>query len=291
MTLWLHEPAPAAEALRDFVHAHQRLLVLTGAGCSTDSGIPDYRDREGGWKRSPPVTHQAFVSDFAVRKRYWARSAVGWPVVRAATPNAAHRGLVALEQAGRLDLLVTQNVDGLHQAAGQAAVLDLHGRIDRVICLGCGYRMHREAIQCELLARNLDWAGRVAERAPDGDADLEVQDFSGFEIPDCARCGGMLKPDVVFFGANVPPQDVKRAMEALDRADALLVVGSSLMVYSGFRFARRAADLGLPIAALSLGRTRADELLTLKLDVPCGEVLANVLGSGIMRVTSPRDSA
>lgn len=291
MTLRLDDPDLAAEALRDFVQAHRWLFVLTGAGCSTDSGIPDYRDRDGAWKRRAPVTHQAFVADASVRKRYWARSAVGWPVVRNARPNATHLGLVALEQTGRLGLLVTQNVDGLHQAAGQTAVLDLHGRIDRVVCTGCGQRMHREALQRELLALNPDWALLVAERAPDGDADLDACDIAGFRVPDCAHCRGVLKPDVVFFGANVPPQDVQVAMDALDRADALLVVGSSLMVYSGYRFARQAADRRLPIAALNLGRTRADELLTLKLEVPCGEALATALGSGIMRATSPRESA
>ena len=291
MTPRLQDPGLAAQALREFVQAHRQLFVLTGAGCSTDSGIPDYRDREGAWKRRAPVTHQAFMADASVRKRYWARSSVGWPVVRNARPNATHLGLVALEQAGRLGLLVTQNVDGLHQAAGQRAVLDLHGRIDRVTCTGCGQQMHREALQRELLALNPDWAQLVAEHAPDGDADLDARDFSGFRVPDCVRCGDVLKPDVVFFGANVPPRDVQVAMDALDRADALLVVGSSLMVYSGYRFARRAAERRLPIAALNLGRTRADELLALKLDAPCGTVLARAFGSEIMGAPSARESA
>lgn len=281
-----HPCLDAAAALRDFVHAHRRLLILTGAGCSTDSGIPDYRDREGAWKRTAPVTHQAFVSDPATRQRYWARSLVGWPVVRSARPNAAHHALIQIEQADRLALLVTQNVDGLHQAAGQREVLDLHGRIDRVICLRCGRPEHRESIQLELLERNPEWASLVADRAPDGDADLDARDFSAFAVPDCRTCGGLLKPDVVFFGANVPTADVQRAMDALHAADALLVVGSSLMVYSGYRFALRAAELGLPIAALNLGRTRADGLLTLKLDAPCGTVLVAAFDAG-----SPRPAA
>ncbi|MGQ0622523.1 MAG: NAD-dependent protein deacetylase [Panacagrimonas sp.] len=271
-------PTGSALALRDFVLGHRRLFVLTGAGCSTDSGIPDYRDREGQWKRKAPVTHQAFMSDAAVRGRYWARSLVGWPVVHAARPNAAHRVLAQLEQGGRLGLLVTQNVDGLHRLAGHREVLDLHGRIDRVVCQVCGAFTHRQDLQRQLVALNPDWAALAADQAPDGDADLDALDFSGFVVPDCEHCGGLLKPDVVFFGANVPAAAVGRAMRALDEADAMLVVGSSLMVYSGYRFAVRAAQRGLPIAALNLGRTRADELLSLKLDVPCGPVLQAAFG-------------
>lgn len=263
----------AASALRDFVLDHRRLFVLAGAGCSTDSGIPDYRDREGDWKRKAPVTHQAFMSDAAVRRRYWARSLVGWPVVHTARPNAAHRALAQIEQQGRIGLLVTQNVDGLHQRAGHREVLDLHGRIDRVVCQTCGALTHRQDFQQTLIALNPGWAVLVADQAPDGDADLDALDFSDFRVPDCERCGGLLKPDVVFFGANVPGAWVEAAMRALDEADAMLVVGSSLMVYSGYRFALRAARRGVPIAALNLGRTRADALLSLKLDEACGPAL------------------
>lgn len=268
----------SALALRDFVLDHRRLFVLTGAGCSTDSGIPDYRDREGEWKRRAPVTHQAFMSDPAVRRRYWARSLVGWPVVHAARPNATHRALARLEHQGHIGLLVTQNVDGLHQLACHREVLDLHGRIDRVTCQACAALTHRQDLQQALTALNPDWAALVADQAPDGDADLDALDFSGFVVPDCERCGGLLKPDVVFFGANVPVPSVQRAVRALDEADAMLVVGSSLMVYSGYRFVVRAAQRGLPIAALNLGRTRADELLSLKLDAPCGPVLQAAFG-------------
>ncbi len=268
------------DALRAFVDRHPRLFVLTGAGCSTDSGIPDYRDADGGWKRTQPVTYQAFVGDAAVRRRYWARSLVGWSLLGRARPNATHLALARLEQAGRIGQLVTQNVDGLHQAAGSRGVIDLHGRIDQVLCTACGRRTSRGDLQAELLRRNPDWAPRVAGVAPDGDADLEAADFPDFDVAPCADCGGMLKPDVVFFGENVPPSRVAAAMDALAAASAMLVVGSSLMVYSGYRFALTAARLGKPMAAVNLGRTRADPLLQLKVRRPCGEVLA--------ALTSPR---
>ncbi|SFN29386.1 NAD-dependent protein deacetylase [Dokdonella immobilis] len=262
------------EALREFVDRHERLFVLTGAGCSTDSGIPDYRDADGGWKRSPPVTLQAFLGDRETRRRYWARNMLGWGRFGSASPNLAHHALAQLEEQGRLQVLLTQNVDRLHQRAGSSNVIDLHGRMDRVRCLGCGECIAREALQPDLLARNAAWVGLAARPAPDGDADLEAIDFTDFEEPACAHCGGLLKPDVVFFGENVPRERVERAVDHLQRADAMLVVGSSLMVYSGFRFARMAAQLGTPIAAVNLGRTRADDLLALKVGLPCAQALA-----------------
>lgn len=263
-----------AQRLRDFIDRHDRLLVLTGAGCSTDSGIPDYRDTDGAWKRSPPVQYPAFVADLAVRQRYWARSLVGWPYFGFAQANVTHRVLAGLEASGRIDLLVTQNVDGLHQQAGSQRVLDLHGRLDTVICLTCGDRTRRADLQQRLVARNPGWVDRHARVGPDGDVDLEASDFAAFTVPACEACGGLLKPDVVFFGEPVPRERVEAAFEGVARADALLVVGSSLMVYSGYRFVRAAAEAGKPVAALNLGRTRADELLSLKLDAPCGETLA-----------------
>ena len=267
---------PAA-ALQDFVERHARLFVLTGAGISTDSGIPDYRDADGGWKRTQPVTFQAFMGEAATRCRYWARSLIGWPRFLAARPNAAHRALAALEQRGNVELLLTQNVDRLHQAAGNHRVIDLHGRLDLVRCMGCERRLPRQDFQAELQARNPGWAQLAAGTAPDGDADLDDVDFDAFDVPACARCGGVLKPDVVFFGENVPRARVEAATAALHQADAMLVVGSSLMVWSGFRFARMAAQAGLPIAALNLGRTRADELLALKAPLPCAQGLAFLL--------------
>lgn len=265
--------------LQDFVRRHPRLLVLTGAGVSTESGIPDYRDAEGQWKRPQPVTFQAFMGELHTRQRYWARSLLGWRTMAHARPGAAHRALATLDSAGHIELLLTQNVDGLHQAAGHRHVVDLHGRIDAVRCMGCEARSMRADLQHELLARNPDWAHLHAQAAPDGDADLEGRDFSRFEVPACRHCGGLLKPDVVFFGESVPRERVSAAMDALARADALLVVGSSLMVYSGYRFAQAAAATGKPIAALNLGRTRADELLTLKLEMSAGEALPALVGS------------
>jgi len=265
------------ERLRRFIERHARLLVLTGAGCSTDSGIPDYRDAKGDWKRSAPVMFQAFIGDAAMRQRYWARSLVGWRRLRTAQPNAAHRALVQLQRQQRLQCLVTQNVDRLHQLAGSADVIDLHGRIDQVRCMSCQVRLPRETLQAELLRLNPAWAALDALAAPDGDADLEAPDFSGFQVPCCSLCGGLLKPDVVFFGESVPPDRVDLAMMHLRQADALLVVGSSLMVYSGYRFAQAAAAAGKPIAAVNLGRTRADALLSLKLSEPCAAALAFLL--------------
>ena len=270
-----HDSLTASTPLADFVDRHERLFVLTGAGCSTDSGIPDYRDANGEWKRTPPVTYQAFVGSHATRQRYWARNLVGWRRFGTARPNDTHRALAALEQQGKLALLLTQNVDRLHQAAGSREVIDLHGRMDVIRCLGCERREPRGGeFQAELLRLNPDWADVDALDAPDGDADVLVQDFSGFKVPDCLHCGGMLKPDVVFFGENVPRDRVDAAIQALDIADAMLVVGSSLMVYSGYRFAHAAAKAGKPIAAVNQGRTRADPMLTLKVDASCAQALS-----------------
>lgn len=272
------QPAATAsvDALVRFMTEHRRLFVLGGAGCSTASGIPDYRDDRGAWKRRPPVTWQAFSGDPATRARYWARSLIGWPMLSAARPNDAHRALAALESAGHIDLLVTQNVDGLHQAAGSQRVIDLHGRIDRVICIACSATLPRAVFQQQLAALNPVWAQYDAAAAPDGDADLDRHDFDDFRVPDCAACGGRLKPDVVFFGENVPPDRVATALDGVAQADAVLVVGSSLMVYSGFRFAKAAAERGIPVAAINLGVTRADPLLSLKLQQPVGETLSAV---------------
>src|SRR6186713_951947 len=191
-------------SLGEFITRHRRLFVLTGAGCSTASGIPDYRDDNGDWKRAQPVMLQRFLADEYTRKRYWARSLAGWQRMHAARPNDAHRALASLERQGRLELLVTQNVDGLHQAAGSREVVDLHGRIDVVRCLECGDRVPRATVQAELLRRNPRFGGLEALAAPDGDADLESLAFDAFDVPPCDRCGGMLKPDVVFFGEGVP---------------------------------------------------------------------------------------
>jgi NAD-dependent SIR2 family protein deacetylase len=201
------------------------------------------------------------------------RSLVGWRRMRAALPNDAHRALAALEAQGRVTQLVTQNVDGLHQAAGSRNVIDLHGRVDVVRCLQCEAELPRERVQAELVACNPDFIALDAVEAPDGDAALDGIDFAAFEVPACAVCGGLLKPDVVFFGESVPAERVQRAFAALEQADAMLVVGSSLMVYSGYRFVQAMAELGRPIAAINLGCTRADELLALKVTARCADAL------------------
>jgi NAD-dependent SIR2 family protein deacetylase len=267
----------SGNALRDFIEQHERLFVLTGAGCSTGSGIPDYRDADGEWKRGRPVLLTDFLTHERWRKRYWERSVVGWKRMSAARPNDAHRSLVALERRGRVTQLVTQNVDGLHQAAGSSDVIDLHGRVDSVRCLRCDRCVPRARLQEELARRNPEFQELAASAAPDGDAGLDDIDFGRFDVVDCEACGGLLKPDVVFFGERVPADRVERSFAALAQADAMLVVGSSLMVYSGFRFAQAMAQSGKPIAAVNLGRTRADELLTLKIAERCATALAFLL--------------
>lgn len=268
----------AVAALEAFVRQHPRLFVLTGAGVSTASGIPDYRDGNGAWKRPQPVTYQAFMGDAHTRQRYWARSLVGWRVMGHAQPGAAHHALAALERQGRVETLLTQNVDGLHDAAGSQRIIDLHGRIDTVRCMACERRFPRADLQQTLLERNPAWAALQARTAPDGDADLEGLDFASFDVPSCPFCAtGLLKPDVVFFGESVPRERVQAARDALQRSDAVLIAGSSLMVYSGFRFVQAAADAGLPVAAVNHGRTRADGLLALKVPGDVGVVLSSLV--------------
>jgi NAD-dependent SIR2 family protein deacetylase len=276
--------------LHDFVHRHRRLFVLTGAGCSTASGIPDYRDADGEWKRvARPVMLQDFLANEHTRKRYWARGLIGWRRMSGARPNDAHRSLATLEREGRIEQLVTQNVDGLHQAAGSQTVIDLHGRVDVVRCMSCERRSPRAQMQAELIARNRAFADLDAFEAPDGDADLDGVDFAAFDVPACDACGGLLKPDVVFFGESVPKERVRRAMAAVERSDAMLIVGSSLMVYSGYRFADAMAQAGKPIAAINLGKTRADDLLALKVMDRCADALSFLLGDVGARRDEPRE--
>jgi len=263
-------------ALERFVRAHPALFVLGGAGCSTASGLGDYRDREGNWKRRQPITGQTFLGDPLARARYWARSAVGWPAFGAARPGAAHHALAALQRSGHARHLVTQNVDGLHREAGHEGVVELHGTLATVSCVACGDTRSRDAFQQELLGANPWLATLDAAHAPDGDADLELASPDAVDVPACARCGGLMKPDVVFFGENVPRATVELAMAGLRGADALLVAGSSLMVFSGYRFCRDAAARGQPIVVVNDGRTRADDLLTLKIEGDCGTRLARL---------------
>lgn len=273
---------PAADTALEQLVAQLRqgpVMALSGAGLSTASGIPAYRDEQGAWKHSSPVMHQEFLKSAARRQRYWARSFIGWPTVGGATPNAGHRALAALQAAGAVGTIVTQNVDGLHQKAGSADVIELHGGIDGVRCLACGLRHSRAAMQDWLEAANPGFVARAADsqRAPDGDAHVADAHYAEFQVPDCPACAGLLKPDVVFFGDSVPRERVRQATDALSAATALLVVGSSLMVYSGFRFAEQARREGKPILAINRGVTRADALLTLKIEADCAEVLTQAL--------------
>lgn len=263
--------------LREWCARHRRVFVLTGAGCSTGSGIPDYRDERGEWKRRPPVMYQAFCHDAATYRRYWARAYAGWHRFIAAAPNATHHALVAWERTGSMSQLVTQNVDGLHQRAGSERVIDLHGRLDEVVCLTCKARMSRADLQTRMRAENVAWSA-VGATAPDGDADIDTSLVEQFIPPRCESCDGLLKPDVVFFGENVPTARYEKARTALDASDALLVVGSSLMVFSGFRFVRQAHDAGLAIAIVNRGHTRGDEFATLKVEGDVGEIMSSVAG-------------
>ena len=252
----------------------RRWLVLTGAGVSTDSGIPDYRGP--GSPARTPMTYQDFVRTPEGRQRYWARAHVGWSRMRKAQPNATHHALADLERDGRLTGLITQNVDGLHGRAGHRDVVDLHGRIDRVICLQCRELTARSALHARLSLLNPGYETRVGEVAPDGDVVLD--DTADFRVAECTTCGGDLKPDVVFFGENVPKDRVERSYALVAEAEALVVLGSSLQVMSGLRFVRAAHKRGIPIAIINRGTTRGDDLATVKLEAGCAETLAVLTG-------------
>lgn len=262
--------------LAAWLRGHRDIVAISGAGISTASGIPDYRDDDGQWKRGDPMTHQAFVTSDAKRRRYWARSFAGWQHVTAAQPNAAHRALAALQQDGPVTGVITQNVDRLHQRAGSHNVVDLHGRLDAVICLACATRYRRQWLQRRLAAMNPDWEGKAVHITPDGDAEIAGANESAFRYPDCPYCGGMLKPDVVFFGGAVPAVRRERAEAQLVDADGVLVVGSSLMVWSSYRLVRSAAQHQRPVVAVNNGRTRADDLLDFKLTGDVGTILSAV---------------
>jgi NAD-dependent SIR2 family protein deacetylase len=260
-----------ARHLRDF----EKLFVLTGAGCSTASGIPDYRDRHGEWKLAQPIGYQAFTQNASARRRYWLRSMHGWPRIAGSQPGPAHNALADMESMGRLGALVTQNVDRLHQRAGSRQVIDLHGRLDRVVCLDCGHRFPRASLQHWLRASNRAFRDLPSDgAAPDGDAVVDVDNLEDFSVPTCPSCTGVVKPDVVFFGEAVPKSRVENAYACLNDSEAVLVVGSSLMVYSGYRFCRRATAENKPIFAINLGRTRADDEIDYKLESDCGTALS-----------------
>ncbi|MGD9958163.1 Sir2 family NAD-dependent protein deacetylase [Nocardioides sp.] len=264
--------------------ADRPLVVLTGAGLSTDSGIPDYRGPNAPSRR--PMTYQEFMSGPLPRQRYWARSHLGWGRMRRADPNAGHRSLAELSG---IDLLITQNVDGLHEQAGQPELVALHGRIADVICMTCRTSTTRAALEHRLAELNPSYAERHPEVAERPDGDVELDDTADFVVADCSACGGILKPDLVFFGENVPAPRVERCYAAVDalaaRDGVLLVVGSSLTVMSGLRFPRRAARNGTPVVIVNRGATRGDELAAIKLEVGCSEFLTVLTAS--RSITAP----
>ena len=262
--------------LQDFILRHPRLFVVSGAGISHASGIPTYRDEEGNWKSNRPIQHGEFMRSEAVRKRYWVRSFVGWPNVASATPNLAHEALTELEALGYVQTLVTQNIDRLHQRSGHRQVVDLHGRLDQVVCMQCRAVSPRAELQLWLAQHNSqlqeqDFSSVML--APDGDAEVAARLVNGVRLPDCPHCGGILKPNVVFYGDSVVKQKIDYLMERLDQADALLTVGTSLMVYSSFRFCKNAASKDIPMACINQGLTRADPLFQLKVAADCGQTL------------------
>jgi len=257
--------------------SERRVAVLTGAGISTDSGIPDYRGPRGSLTRRAPIRYHEFVRSAEDRRRYWARSCRGWPFMRDRRPNISHEIVARLQHSGALGPVITQNVDGLHQAAGSDPVLELHGSLDAAVCLTCGHRRDRDAVQREMEDGNPGWLDHAIEIAPDGDAELDPALIREFVPPACNHCGGALKPDVVLFGESVPKNRVDRAFSWVDGSQLLLVLGSSLTVYSGYRFAERARATGKPVALVNLGANRADPIASLKIDAALAPTLTELI--------------
>lgn len=254
------------------------VVVLSGAGISTESGIPDYRGETGSLRTHTPMTYGDFVASESGRQRYWARSHLGWRTIARALPNDGHRAVAALQARGFLSGVITQNVDGLHQAAGARDVIELHGNLDRVICLNCRSTSAREELDQRLRAANPGFEAEVTRINPDGDVDLAEEAVRTFRVVDCTRCAGVLKPDVVFFGENVPKPRVERCYRLIDDANAVLVLGSSLTVMSGFRFVRRAAKAGKPVLIINQGVTRGDPYAVHRVDLPLGDALTGLTG-------------
>ncbi|XP_039798573.1 NAD-dependent protein deacylase SRT2-like isoform X2 [Panicum virgatum] len=288
------------DLLYQFIDKSKRLMVVTGAGMSTESGIPDYRSPNGAYSSGfKPLTHQEFVRSIRARRRYWARSYAGWRRFTRAQPNASHHALASLERIGRIHSMVTQNVDRLHHRAGSKP-LELHGSVYEVICLDCGTSISRESFQEQVKDLNLKWAEAIdslevaqpgsdksfgMQQRPDGDIEIDEKFWEqDLEIPNCHQCDGVLKPDVVMFGDNVPQERAESTKEAARNCDALLVVGSALMTMSAFRLARLAHEANAPIAAVSIGETRADSILSLKINARCGEILPRILQMGSLVV-------
>lgn len=271
-------PLPRTTSLDEVVPivARGRVLVLSGAGLSTESGIPDYRGAAGSLRKHTPMTYDEFVGSPEARRRYWARSHLGWRTIARARPNEGHRAVTRLHAAGLVTAVITQNVDGLHQAAGTPDVVELHGSLDRVVCLACRRTSPREHLDRRLRAANPDFAAEASRINPDGDVDLAEAEVRAFRTVDCADCGGVLKPDVVFFGENVPRPRVERCRALVDAAGALLVLGSSLTVMSGLRFVRRAAEAGTPVLIVNQGETRGDAHAAVRVDLPLGSALTTL---------------
>jgi NAD-dependent SIR2 family protein deacetylase len=280
------EVIPPSGRLADLVAAGN-VVILSGAGLSTESGIPDYRGPSGLARRAEPMTYQAFTATAAARQRYWARSHLGWRHVARAAPNAGHRAVAELQRGGLLAGIITQNVDGLHQAAGASGVIELHGSLSRVLCLGCGERTPRRRLDERLRGANPGWAARAAHVTPDGDAILADDEVAGFVVAGCESCGGVLKPDVVFFGENVPRPRVDECFRLVERASALMVLGSSLSVMSGYRFVRRAAKLDIPVVIINQGATRGDAHALITIDAPLGAALGTLVSRILPEPVTP----
>lgn len=267
------DPEPVAEVL-----TAGGVLVLSGAGLSTESGIPDYRGEGGSLRRHTPMTYQEFTASARARRRYWARSHLGWRTFGRARPNAGHRAVAAFGRHGLLSGVITQNVDGLHHGAGSEGVVELHGSLGRVVCLSCGASGSRRELARRLEEANAGFAPVAAGLNPDGDADLTDEQVRDFSVVPCSACGGILKPDVVFFGEAVPPQRVEYCRELVDAATSLLVLGSSLTVMSGLRFVRQTAQTGKPVLIVNRDPTRGDRHAVARVALPLGPTLTTLAG-------------